>query len=202
MFRGTACCSSSSISVLESSTNRLEFSAISREIFRDKIFNTTGFEFRGQFPYLDKLQYTGFIQWVESQSGYQKFNIQCLVFNNTGYPASDEPIRARVECYSPRWQILNVNICFNWVRIYVRYDCSNFLLFTPVLSKNPLWLPPASSIGGGGVLDLSLGWGCRPDLEILTLFMIKSSWKSCKIDTLFMIFRFTSTHSFVKMREF
>ena len=69
--------------MLESSTNRLEFSAISREIFRDKIFNTAGFEFRGQFPYLDKLQYTGFIQWVESQSDYQKFNIQCLVFNNT-----------------------------------------------------------------------------------------------------------------------
>ena len=68
--------------MLESSTNRLEFSAISREIFRDKIFNTAGFEFRGQFPYLDKLQYTGFIQWVESQSDYQKFNIQCLVFNN------------------------------------------------------------------------------------------------------------------------
>ena len=26
--------------------------------------------------------------------------------------------------------------------------------------------------GGGGVLDLSLGRGCRPDLETLTLFMI------------------------------
>ena len=26
--------------------------------------------------------------------------------DSTGYPASDEPIRARVECYSPRWQIL------------------------------------------------------------------------------------------------
>ena len=85
VFRGTACCSSSSISVLESSTNRLEFSAISREIFREKIFITAGFEFRGQFPYLDKLQYTGFIQWVESQSDYQKFNIQCLVINKLHY---------------------------------------------------------------------------------------------------------------------
>ena len=71
--------------MLESSTNRLEFSAISREIFRDKIFNTDGFQFRGQFPYLDKLQYTGFIQWVESQSDYQKFNIQCSVFNKDVY---------------------------------------------------------------------------------------------------------------------
>ena len=71
--------------MLESSTNRLEFSAISREIFRDKIFNTAGFEFRGQFPYLDKLQYAGFIQWVESQSDYQKFTIQCLVFNKYIY---------------------------------------------------------------------------------------------------------------------
>ena len=26
--------------------------------------------------------------------------------------------------------------------------------------------------GGGGVLDLSLGRGCHPDLETLTLFMI------------------------------
>ena len=71
--------------MLESSTNRLEFSAISSEIFRDKIFNTAGFEFRGQFPYLDKLQYTRFVQWVESQSDYQKFNSQCLVFNKYIY---------------------------------------------------------------------------------------------------------------------
>ena len=30
--------------------------------------------------------------------------------DSTGYPASDEPIRARVECYSPRWQILMKDI--------------------------------------------------------------------------------------------
>ena len=30
--------------------------------------------------------------------------------DSTGYPASDEPIRARVECYSPRWQILTIII--------------------------------------------------------------------------------------------
>ena len=39
-------------------------------------------EFRGQFPYLDKLEDIGFIRWVESQSDYQKSNIQCLVFLN------------------------------------------------------------------------------------------------------------------------
>ena len=38
-------------------------------------------EFCGQFPYLDKLQDIRFIPFVESQSDYQKFNIQCLVFN-------------------------------------------------------------------------------------------------------------------------
>ena len=42
------------------------------KIFRDK---------NVWFPYLDKLQYTRFIPWVESQSDYRKFNIQCLVFN-------------------------------------------------------------------------------------------------------------------------
>ena len=33
-------------------------------------------EFRGQFPHLDKLQ-----EREESQSDYQKFNIQCLIIN-------------------------------------------------------------------------------------------------------------------------
>ena len=32
-----------------------------------------------------------------------------------------------------------------------------------------------SSPGGGGVLDLSLGGGVPPDLETLTLFLIKRS---------------------------
>ena len=39
-------------------------------------------EFRGQFPYLDKLQDIEFTPWFESQSDYQKFNIQYLVSNN------------------------------------------------------------------------------------------------------------------------
>ena len=42
-------------------------------------------EFRGQFPYLDKLQVIGYIPWVKSKSDYQKFNIQCLVFNKMVY---------------------------------------------------------------------------------------------------------------------
>ena len=33
---------------------------------------------------------------------------------------------------------------------------------------------------GGGVLDLSLGRGCRPDLETLTLFMTKKIVKILK----------------------
>ena len=37
--------------------------------------------------------YTRFIPWVESQSDYRKFNIQCLVFNNDCYP-----------CYILKWQ--------------------------------------------------------------------------------------------------
>ena len=37
-------------------------------------------EFRGLFPYLDKLQDIGFMLWVESQSDYQKFNIMCSRF--------------------------------------------------------------------------------------------------------------------------
>ena len=45
--------------------------------------------------------------------------------------------------------------------------------------------------------------GCRPDLETLTLFMIKKKFvKILEIDTLFMIFRSNSTHFFVKMRDF
>ena len=32
-----------------------------------------------------KLQYIEFIPWEENQSDYQKFNIQCLVFNNMSY---------------------------------------------------------------------------------------------------------------------
>ena len=35
------------------------------------------------FPYLDKLKDIGFTPWVESQSDYQKFNVQCLVFNTS-----------------------------------------------------------------------------------------------------------------------
>ena len=43
---------------------------------------------------------------------------------------------------------------------------------------------------------------CHPDHETPTLFMIKSLWKSWKIDTLFMIFSSNSTHFFIKMRDF
>ena len=34
--------------------------------------------------------------------------------------------------------------------------------------------------GGGGVLDISLGRGCRPELETLTLFMTKKIVKILK----------------------
>ena len=44
----------------------------------------------------------------------------------------------------------------------------------------------------GGVLNLSLGRGCRPDLETLTLFMINHG----KLIPLFLIFRSNSTHFF------
>ena len=44
------------------------------------ILTVSGAEFRGQFPYLDNLQHIRFIPWVQSQSDYQKFNIQCLVY--------------------------------------------------------------------------------------------------------------------------
>ena len=43
-------------------------------------------KFRGQFPYLGKAQDIRLIPWVESQSDYHKFNIQCLVFNKNIYP--------------------------------------------------------------------------------------------------------------------
>ena len=50
--------------------------------------------------------------------------------------------------------------------------------------------------GGGGTWPkFGLG-GCCPELDTLTLFMIKSSWKSWKIYSLFMIFRSNSTHFF------
>ena len=52
------------------------------------------------------------------------------------------------------------------------------------------WYPAG---GGGGVLNLSLCRECRPDLETLALFIIKSSW-----NTLFMIFRSNFTHRFLQ----
>ena len=38
----------------------------------------------------------------------------------------------------------------------------------------------AACPGGGGVLDISLGRGCRPELETLTLFMTKKTVKILK----------------------
>ena len=52
----------------------LEFSVIWGKFFRYKIV---------RFPYLDKLKYIRFIPWVQNQSDYWKFNIQCLVFNKS-----------------------------------------------------------------------------------------------------------------------
>ena len=43
--------------------------------------------------------------WWTNQNA-RKVLSTCLANTNTGYPASDEPIRARIEWYSPRWQIL------------------------------------------------------------------------------------------------
>ena len=52
--------------------------------------------------------------------------------------------------------------------------------------KHSITMPTEVScltLGGGYSTKVWVG-GCRPDLETLTLFMIKSSWKSWKIDTL------------------
>ena len=67
--------------------------------------------------------------------------------DSTGYPASDEPIRARVECYSPRWQILMSDnatreVCFRTCMAVNAY--SNKLC---VLLEPPLFLSvPVSTV--------------------------------------------------------
>ena len=58
------------------------------------------------------------------------------------------------------------------------------------------------SRGGGGELDLSLVRGCRPDLETLTLFTVKSSWKSRKTIPRLWFSEWNATHFIVKMRDF
>ena len=66
--------------------------------------------------------------------------------------------------------------------------CCFYSSWTQSTTQTHKWLP-------GGYSTYVWVGRCSPDLEILTLFMIKSSWKSWKIDTLFYDFQ-VKFHSF------
>ena len=127
---------------------------------------------------MDKLQDMGFIPWVQSQSDYQKFDIQCLVFNKSH--SNYSTIRSLSIC--PFWPA-------NWPVQMERFEACT--LFPATTIQIPaLWKTEAGELSGSSPLAGSFwlihscvpfnNWLFGPDnwkRPMTAVFRMLSGWK-------------------------
>ena len=121
-----------------------------------RVFGHFKKKFPCQFPHLDKLQDIGFIPWVESQSDYQKFNIQFLVSNNLLYSVAifwAEADRIQVISIKCSWTkvslIFPYCVCINYSRRLLSTSNSVYIIYMAICVPKYIitaYLPKSSTV--------------------------------------------------------